>query len=44
MRSAKATKILKQFGLTEIYNEKKKNETERKNIRYMITKMHRKEK
>ena len=34
----RATKILKQFGLTEIYNEKKKNETERKNIRYMITK------
>ena len=34
----RATKILKQFGLTEIYNEKKKNENERKNIRYMITK------
>lgn len=34
----RATKILKQFGLTEIYNEKKKNKEERKNIRYMITK------
>ena len=31
-------KILKKFGLTEIYNEKKKNTEERKNIRYMITK------
>ena len=34
----RANKILKQFGLTEIYNEKKKNKEERKNIRYMITK------
>lgn len=34
----RATKILKQFGLTKIYNDKKKVEGERKNIRYIITK------
>jgi small subunit ribosomal protein S6e len=34
----RATRILKQFGLSEVYNEKKKNKEQRKNIRYMITK------
>ena len=34
----RATKILKQFGLTAVYNEKKKNKEERKNLRFMITK------
>ena len=34
----RATRILKQFGLTEIYNKKKQDKNERKNIRYMITK------
>ena len=34
----RATKILKQFGLIDIYNEKKKNKEERKNLRFMITK------
>lgn len=34
----RATKILKQFGLTEIYNNKKKNAEDQKNLRYMITK------
>ena len=34
----RATKILKQFGLTDIYKEKKKDKEERKNLRYMITK------
>ena len=34
----RAKKILKQLGLTEVYNEKKKNKDQRKNIRYMITK------
>ena len=31
-------RILKQFGLTAVYNEKKKNKEERKNLRFMITK------
>ena len=34
----RATRILKQFGLTAVYNEKKKKEEERKNLRFMITK------
>ena len=34
----RATRILRQFGLTEIYNKKKKDKNERKNLRYMITK------
>ena len=33
----RATRILKQFGLTEVYNQKKKNKEERKNLRFMIT-------
>ena len=37
-RPKRANKILKQFRLTEIYNDKKKNETLRKNIRYIIAK------
>lgn len=32
----RATRILKQFGLTEVYNQKKQKE-ERKNLRFMIT-------
>ena len=34
----RATRILKQFGLTGVYNEKRKNKEERKNLRFMITK------
>ena len=34
----RATKILKHFGLLAVYNDKKKNAEERKNLRYMITK------
>ena len=34
----RATKILKQFGLTAVYNDKKKSKDERKNLRFMITK------
>ena len=34
----RATRILKQFGLTAIYGEKRKNKEERKNLRFMITK------
>ena len=34
----RATRILKQFGLTTVYNEKKKSKEERKNLRFMITK------
>ena len=34
----RATRILKQFVLTAVYNEKKKNKEERKNIRFLITK------
>lgn len=34
----RATKILKQFGLTAIYGEKRRNQEERKNLRFMITK------
>lgn len=34
----RANKILKEFGLTEIYNKKKDNAEERKSLRYMITK------
>ena len=34
----RATKILKQFGLSAVYGEKRKNKEERKNLRYMITK------
>ena len=34
----RATKILKQFGLTAVYNEKKKDKEEKKNLRFMITK------
>ena len=33
----RATRILKAFGLTGVYNEKKKNKEERKNLRFMIT-------
>ena len=33
----RATRILKQFGLTEVYNKKKKEKEERKNLRFMIT-------
>ena len=33
----RATRILKQFGLTEVYNQKKKQKEERKNLRFMIT-------
>ena len=33
----RATRILKQFGLTAVYAEKKKNKEERKNLRFMIT-------
>ena len=39
-RPKRATKILKELGLTEIYNDKKKNETDR----YMIIKIALKEK
>ena len=34
----RASRILKQFGLTTVYNEKKKSKEERKNLRFMITK------
>ena len=34
----RATRILKQFGLTAVYNKKKKNKEDRKNLRFMITK------
>lgn len=34
----RATKIFKQFGLTEIYNDKKRKPEDQKNLRYMITK------
>ena len=34
----KATNILKEFGLLDIYNKKKQNQEERKTLRYMITK------
>jgi len=34
----KANKILKEFGLLEIYNKKKQNPEERKTLRYMVTK------
>ena len=34
----KATKILKEYGLLDIYNKKKTNTEERKTLRYMITK------
>ena len=34
----RATRILKQFGLTGVYNEKKKNNDDKKNLRFMITK------
>ena len=34
----RATKILKQFGLSAVYGEKRKNKDERKNLRFMITK------
>lgn len=34
----RATKILKQFGLTEVYNEKKQKKENRETLRYMITK------
>ena len=33
----RASRILKQFGLVGVYNEKKKNKDERKNLRFMIT-------
>ena len=33
----RATRILREFGLTGVYNEKKKNKDERKNLRFMIT-------
>ena len=33
----RATRILKAFGLTGVYTEKKKNKDERKNLRFMIT-------
>ena len=33
----RATRILKAFGLTAVYAEKKKNKDERKNLRFMIT-------
>ena len=34
----RATNILKQFGILDIYNKKKQNTEERKTIRFMITK------
>jgi small subunit ribosomal protein S6e len=34
----RANKILKEFGLLEIYNKKKQNPEERKTLRYMVTK------
>lgn len=34
----RANKILKQLGLTEIYNKKKNNAEERKSLKFMITK------
>ena len=34
----RANNILKEFGLTEIYNKKKQNAEERKTLRFMITK------
>jgi small subunit ribosomal protein S6e len=34
----RANKILKDFGLLEIYNKKKQNPEERKTLRYMVTK------
>ena len=34
----RATRILKQFGLIDIYNEKKKDKEQRKNLRFMVTK------
>ena len=34
----RATKILKEFGLIETYNNKKKDKEQRKNLRFMITK------
>ena len=34
----RATKILKEFGLIQAYNEKKKDKEQRKNLRFMITK------
>ena len=34
----RATRILKQFGLTQFYNEKKNDKEQRKNLRFMITK------
>ena len=33
----RATRILKAFGLTAVYADKKKNKDERKNLRFMIT-------
>lgn len=33
----RATRILKAFGLTGVYTDKKKNKDERKNLRFMIT-------
>jgi small subunit ribosomal protein S6e len=38
LAAKKATKILKEFGLFDIYNKKKANHEERKTLRYMITK------
>lgn len=34
----KATKILKEYGLLDIYNKKKSNPEDRKTLRFMITK------
>jgi len=34
----KATKILKEYGLLDVYNKKKGSAEERKTLRYMITK------
>ena len=34
----RASKIVKEFGLSDIYNSKRKNEKERKDLRFLITK------
>jgi len=38
LASKKATNILKEFGLLDVYNKKKQNAEERKTLRFMITK------
>lgn len=38
LASKKASNILKEFGLLDVYNKKKQNAEERKTLRFMITK------